>query len=140
MKVLRRHDRAETRHVRAFASAEDVGPCSEIGAHVERRGHRLEVDNPTEWQRRNQRWLANHPQVTCLVGAAIFAGVGVLFADLADVSWLLGILLSAGYGGVLGWGFSIDNQGSSPSGLTKVVYGFCIVVGITGLIAFKAMT
>ena len=107
---------------------------------MQRRGHRLEVDNPTEWQRRNQQWLAEHLWVTTLVGAVIFASLGVLVAETADFSPLLGLLLGAVVGGVCGAGFSVDNHGSIPRGPRRFLYGLSIVVGIAALIAVMAVT
>ena len=106
---------------------------------MQRRGHRLEVDNPTEWQRRNQRWLAEHTWVTTLVGAGVFAGLGMLVARTADFSLLLGLLLGAVFGGVCGAGFSVDNHESIPPGFKKFLYVISILVGIAGLIAVKAV-
>jgi hypothetical protein len=107
---------------------------------MQRRGHRLEVDNPTQWQRRNQRWLAEHPWVTTLVGAAAFTGLGLLVAETANFSQLLGLLFGAVFGGTCGWAFSVDNHETSPRGLRKFLYGLAVFAGIAAVIAFRAMT
>ena len=38
---------------------------------MQRRGLRLEVDEPTEYQLRNKRWMANHPAKMALIAAAV---------------------------------------------------------------------
>lgn len=106
---------------------------------MKRRGLRLEVDEPTEWQQRNRRWLASHPGLVAAVTAVLFGSMGAGYATLRDTSWLtplVGGLLGAGAGGLLGWGFSIENR-HHPTRRSKVIYGVVCVVGLGVLLAIK---
>jgi hypothetical protein len=105
---------------------------------MQRRGLRWEVDEPTEWQLRNKRWLAEHPLITSLVGAVLFVGVGLLFADAKDFSLGTGALVGAVAGAALGWGFSAENR-EHVDGRTRAVYFAATAVGIVFVVAMKAL-
>ena len=105
---------------------------------MQRRGLRLEVDEPTEWQLRNKRWLAEHPLVTSLVGAVLFVGVGLMFADAKDFSLRTGALVGAVAGAILGWAFSVENR-EHVDGRTRAVYLAATAVGVVVLVALKVM-
>ena len=107
---------------------------------VQRRGLRLEVDEPSDRQLRNKRWLAHHPLVITVVGAAIFGALGLVVANMADFRPVVGGVLAAAYGALLGWAFSLEHRDSTPRGLTRFLYGFSVLVGVAGLIALQVTT
>jgi hypothetical protein len=79
-------------------------------------GVRLEVDDRTERQQRNKPWLAEHPLVVALVGAALLSGM-------------------FGFLGALGWGFSVENREVVPRGIRVAAYSACAF----GLVAFAVV-
>jgi hypothetical protein len=101
---------------------------------VTRRGMRLEVDEPTERQRRNKRWLAEHPLIVALVGAVLFGGMFGLLGSSGDSSSGvgIGIVLGVVAGGGLGWAFSVENREVVQRGTKVAAYSACAL----GLVAF----
>lgn len=98
---------------------------------------RLEVDEPTEWQKRNKRWLADHPVFVALAGAAIFACLGSLLSSSGDTpsGLLIGIGLGALIGLGIGWGFSVEHREYVPRRLQVAVYA----AGALGLVGFAIL-
>jgi ElaB/YqjD/DUF883 family membrane-anchored ribosome-binding protein len=110
-----------------------------LEAYVKRRGLRLEVEEPTEWQKQNKRWLANHPWVTATVAALIFALVGLLLAAKSDIPWLslpVGGIVGLAVGGLLGWAFSVEHREGTPRGVTLALY---VVAGVSALAMLFAL-
>lgn len=83
---------------------------------MKRRGLRLEVDEPTERQQRNARWAADHPGACAAAGAVLFAVLGLVAYDA--IGALVGVVL----GGIVGWGFSVENTRETPRGTKLVLY------------------
>jgi peptidoglycan/LPS O-acetylase OafA/YrhL len=100
-------------------------------------GVRLEVDDRTERQQRNKPWLAEHPLVVALVGAALLSGMFGFLGRSGDSSSGLGVDLALGLlaGGALGWGFSVENREVVPRGIRVAAYSACAF----GLVAFAVV-
>lgn len=107
---------------------------------VTRRGMRLEADEPTEWQKRNKRWLADHPVIVSLVGAVLFSSMlGLLGSSGESRSGLgVGLVLGAVAGAGLGLAFSIENRESVARGAKILAYSLC-GLGVLALFVVKAL-
>lgn len=101
---------------------------------------RLEVDEPAEGQKRNKRWLADHPLVVSLIGAVLFAGLFGLLGSSGDSSSGLGIgaVLGAFAGAGFGWAFSVENRTSVGRGTQIAAYSLC-ALGLIAFVVVKAL-
>lgn len=108
---------------------------------MQRRGLRLEVDEPTENQLRNKRWMAQHPVKMVLVVAVLMAPLGAFLAAARDLAWLsvpVGASLGAGIGALIGWATSVESRESVPRGVTLALYGGVVVLLFGVLFAIKS--
>lgn len=107
---------------------------------VTRRGMRLEIDHPTERQKRNKRWLAEHPLIVALVGAALFGVMSGFVGRMGDSSSGIGIGAALGVvaGGGLGWAISVENR-EVVSLRTKIAAYSACALGLVALAIIKAM-
>lgn len=106
---------------------------------MRRKGLRLEVDEPTEWQLGNKRWLAEHPGVTALVAAFVFSALGALYAT--TTSWMstaAGAIAGLLLGALLGWGFSVEHRDQTPRGTTLALYAAIVVLAMGILVFMKS--
>lgn len=102
---------------------------------MKRRGLRLEVDEPSERQERNKRWLANHPVAVAVAGAVVCGLLGLLWGVSSDASWAsppVGAACGLALGALIGGLFSVENRGHGTRGLTLAMYGagLAVVVGV----------
>lgn len=107
---------------------------------MQRRGLRLEVDEPTEYQLRNKRWMAQHPVKMALGVALLMAPLGALLAGARDVAWLsvpVGASIGAGIGALTGWATSVESRESVPRGVTLGLYAGVVVLLFGALFAIK---
>lgn len=107
---------------------------------MKRRGLRLEVDEPSDRQLRNARWLAGHPGATALIGAVVFALIGLAGVASSDVPTWVGGAVGAVLGAVGGWAFSVENRRITPGGVTRVLYVGAVALMIVGAVALRVAT
>lgn len=109
---------------------------------MRRRGFRVEVDEPTEFQQRNSRWLAAHPVAVVAVAAVVFAGVGIVLALVRDDPWLtlpMGAAIGACFGALCGWGFATE-QREGLTGARRAAYVAVCVLVFGCLLLLKILT